>query len=66
MFSKKLKAPLTSIHHPYDPAPQQMTLFPEEKPGVSLERMKIKTLLKAFYKSAESSFTHTKAAERAG
>jgi len=34
-----------------------MTLFPEEQPGVNLERMKIKTLLKAFYKSANDSLT---------
>ena len=57
MISKRLKEALTSSPDPYGPAPQQMTLFPEEQPGVNLERMKIKTLLKAFYKSANDSLT---------
>ena len=51
MISKGLKDRLTPTRDPYGPAPQQMTLFPEEKSGASLERMKIKTLLKAFYKN---------------
>ena len=55
MISKKFKDALSSSRDPYGPAPQQMTLFPEEKPGRNLEQMKIKTLLKAFYKSAEDS-----------
>ena len=55
MISKRLKETLTPTRDPYGPAPQQMTLFPEEKPGANLERMKIKTLLKAFYKSADES-----------
>ena len=45
MISKRLKDTLTPTRDPYGPAPQQMTLFPEEKPGANLERMKIKTLL---------------------
>ena len=57
MISKRLKETLTPNRDPYGPAPQQMTLFPEEKSGVNLERMKIKTLLKAFYKSADESVT---------
>ena len=55
MISKRLKDTLTPTRDPYGPAPQQMTLFPEEKPGANLERMKIKTLLKAFYKGADES-----------
>lgn len=55
MISKRLKETLTPSRDLHGPAPQQMTLFPEEKPGSSLERMKIKTLLKAFYKSADDS-----------
>lgn len=62
MISKRLKETFTSSRDPYGPAPQQMTLFPEEQPGVNLERMKIKTLLKAFYKSANDSL----AVEQAG
>ena len=62
MISKRLKDTFTSSRDPYGPAPQQMTLFPEEQPGVNLERMKIKTLLKAFYKSANDSL----AVEQAG
>lgn len=53
MISKKLKDALSAPRDPYGPAPQQMTLFPEEKPGRNLEKMKIKTLLKAFYKNAD-------------
>lgn len=55
MISKKFKDVLTNSRDPYGPAPQQMTLFPEEKPGHNLEKMKIKTLLKAFYKNADDS-----------
>jgi len=57
MISKRLKETFIPSRDPYGPAPQQMTLFPEEQPGVNLERMKIKTLLKAFYKSANDSLT---------
>ena len=57
MISKRLKETLTPARDPYGPAPQQMTLFPEEKTGVNLERMKIKTLLKAFYKSTDEAVT---------
>lgn len=53
MISKKLKDALSTTRDPYGPAPQQMTLFPEENPGRNLEKMKIKTLLKAFYKNAD-------------
>ena len=62
MISKRLKDTFTVTRDPYGPAPQQMTLFPDEQPGANLERMKIKTLLKAFYKSADDSL----AVERAG
>ncbi|MDX1811058.1 MAG: hypothetical protein R3240_03870 [Gammaproteobacteria bacterium] len=55
MISKKFKDVLANSRDPYGPAPQQMTLFPEEKPGRNLEKMKIKTLLKAFYKNADDS-----------
>ena len=55
MISKKFKDTLSGSRDPYGPAPQQMTLFPEEKPGRNLEKMKIKTLLKAFYKNADDS-----------
>jgi len=57
MISKRLKEVLTPSRDPFGPAPQQMTLFPDEQPGVNLERMKIKTLLRAFYKSADDSLT---------
>jgi len=53
MISKKFKDSLSNSRDPYGPAPQQMTLFPEERPGRNLEKMKIKTLLKAFYKSPD-------------
>lgn len=53
MISKKFKDSLSASRDPYGPAPQQMTLFPEEKPGRNLEKMKIRTLLKAFYKNAD-------------
>ena len=52
MISKKFKDVLSVTRDPYGPAPQQMSLFPDEQPGRNLERMKIKTLLKAFYKNA--------------
>ncbi|WP_455207335.1 hypothetical protein [Kaarinaea lacus] len=55
MISKKFKDALSTSRDPYGPAPQQMTLFPEEKPGRNLEKMKIQTLLKAFYKNADDS-----------
>lgn len=54
MMSRKFKNTFPVSRDPYGPAPQQMTLFPEEKPGRSLEQMKIKTLLKAFYKTADN------------
>jgi hypothetical protein len=57
MMSRKLKNVLSTSRDPYGPAPQQMTLFPEEKPGRTLEQMKIKTLLKAFYKTADNNAT---------
>ncbi len=54
MMSRKFKNTFPGYRDPYGPAPQQMTLFPEEKPGRNLEQMKIKTLLKAFYKTADN------------
>lgn len=54
MISKKLKDVLSTSRDPYGPVPQQMSLFPEEKTGRNLEQLKIKSLLKAFYKSADS------------
>lgn len=53
-MSRKFKNTLSASRDPYGPAPQQMTLFPEEKPGRNLEQMKIRTLLKAFYKNADN------------
>jgi hypothetical protein len=44
-----------------------MSLFPEEKPGRNLEKMKIKTLLKAFYKDADNNIADNSVAiEQAG
>ena len=57
MISRKFKSALSTSRDPYGPAPQQMTLFPEEKPGRNLEQMKIRTLLKAFYKNADNNVT---------
>lgn len=57
MMSRKFKNVLSTYRDPYGPAPQQMTLFPEEKQGRNLERMKIKTLLKAFYKTEDNDVT---------
>lgn len=57
MTNRKFKNELTAFRDPYGPAPQQMKLFPEEKLGPELEQMKIKTLLKAFYKAADSNVT---------
>ena len=57
MMSRKFKNALSTPRDPYGPAPQQMSLFPEEKPGRDLERMKIKTLLKAFYKTVDNDVT---------
>ena len=54
MINRKLKNTLSTSRDPHGPAPQQMSLFPEEKPGRDLEQMKIKTLLKAFYKTADN------------
>ncbi len=53
-MSRKFKNTLSASRDPYGPAPHQMTLFPEEKPGRNLEQMKIRTLLKAFYKNADN------------
>lgn len=53
-MSRKFKNALSASRDPYGPAPHQMTLFPEEKPGRNLEQMKIRTLLKAFYKNADN------------
>jgi len=54
MMSRKFKNGVSTSRDAYGPAPQQMTLFPEEKSGRDLEQMKIKTLLKAFYKNADN------------
>lgn len=67
MISKKLKDVLPTSRDPYGPAPHQMSLFPEEKPGRNLEKMKIKTLLKAFYKDADNNIADNNVAiEQAG
>lgn len=50
---QKIKDVVLTGRDPIDLVPQQMSLFPEEKPGRDLEQMKIKKLLKAFYKSAD-------------
>ncbi|MGB5277893.1 MAG: hypothetical protein WBP02_12045 [Gammaproteobacteria bacterium] len=52
MTNKKFKNVSSTSQDPYGPAPQQMNLFPEEKPG--LKQMKIKTLLKAYYKTVDN------------
>ena len=57
MINRKFKNALSTSRDPHGPAPQQMSLFPEEKPGRDLEQMKIKTLLKAFYKTADNNVT---------
>ena len=40
---------------------EQMSLFPEEKPGRNLEKLKMKMLLKAFYKQADEAIALRKA-----
>jgi len=57
MINRKSKNVLTTSRDTYSHAPQQMTLFPEEESGRNLEQMKIKTLLKAFYKTADNGVT---------
>ena len=57
MMNRKFKNGLSVSRDAHATAPQQMTLFPEEKPGRDLEQMKIKTLLKAFYKTTDSNVT---------
>jgi hypothetical protein len=54
MNNKKFKNVSSTSFDPYGPPPQQMTLFPEEKSGCNLEKMKIKTLLKGFYKTVDN------------
>jgi len=54
MINKKLKNVFSTTRDPYGPAPQQMSLFPQEKAGRDLEQLKIKTLLKAFYGTADN------------
>ena len=53
MNNSKFNQGLSAAPESYVAEPQQMTLFPEEKPGRDLEQMKIRTLLKAFYKTAD-------------
>ena len=53
-MNRKFKNELSTSRDPYGPVQQQMSLFPEEKPGRNLEQMKIKTLLKAFYKTSDN------------
>jgi len=50
MFYKQLTTILSGGQDPFAPVPQQMTLFPDDLPGRDLEKLKIKTLLKNFYK----------------
>ncbi len=57
MIDRRFKNTLSTSRTPHGSAPQQMSLFPEEKPGANLEQMKIKTLLKAFYKTADDNIT---------
>ena len=57
MIDRRFKNTLSTSRTPHGPVPQQMSLFPEEKPGANLEQMKIKTLLKAFYKTADDNIT---------
>jgi hypothetical protein len=57
MIDRKSKSVLSVSREPCAPAPQQMSLFPEEKPGRNLEQMKIRTLLKACYKTADNNAT---------
>ena len=54
MINRKFKNVVSASPDPYGPAPQQMSLFPEEKPGRRRERMRIKSLLKAHYKTADT------------
>ena len=56
-MSRKFENVLPTFRDPDGPAPHQMTLFPEEKPGKNLEQMKIKTLLKAIYKTTHNNLT---------
>ena len=60
MMNRRFKNGLSVSRDAHAAVPQQMTLFPEEKPGRDLERMKIKTLLNAFYKTADSHVTGRK------
>jgi hypothetical protein len=57
MMNRKFKNLVSTSDDAYGSAPQQMTLFPEDKPGHDLEQMKIKTILKAFYKTADNQVT---------
>ena len=57
MISRKSKNISSTSRDPFGPVPQQMTLFPDEKSGSNLEKMKIKTLLKAFYKTKDNGLT---------
>ena len=50
---QKIKDVISTDRSPIALAPQQMSLFPEEKSSHDLEQMKIKKLLKAFYKSED-------------
>lgn len=52
MINRKFKSAESNYHDAYGPAPQQMSLFPEEKTGRDLEQMRIKSLLKSYYKTA--------------
>lgn len=57
MINRKFKNVSSTSRDAYGPEPQQMSLFPEEKTGRDLEQMKIKTLLKAFYKTVDDNVT---------
>lgn len=65
MITSKLKhmtKHTTGNGQPHQPQlTEQMTLFPEEKPGRNLEKLKMKMLLKAFYKQADEAIALRKA-----
>jgi hypothetical protein len=65
MINRKFKNVVSTSRDPYGPAPQQMSLFPDEKPGRSREQMRIKSLLKAHYKTAHKTADNTASAEQA-
>ena len=62
MITSKLKHSLKRSANNHQPQlTEQMTLFPDEKPGRNLEKLKMKMLLKAFYKQADEAIALRKA-----